>query len=498
MQSKSRFRLTEATLDFGDGNETPVQLVASDNDASHITLLMGANGTCKSRLLSSCVDLFYRVEESLGLENDSRRGLRRSDPDASARHCLNATIERDGNKFEIGYNRISNTVACLPSRTLAIANLVRDRFPFVDRAIDDASRYYYLGVRQSSNLTTTGAMDRIAAEAFLGIVHEKAKTATFSNWVRQLFPRSQLGIGFEDYSKDRVRKFLSAPEDWINERYKPLEKPPEFSRRANERFAEAMNEIPSIIKLLDFLEYTAWKHESSLGLSSKRTSLTILQPEMMSIDDLATFGELRRALYLAMALRLIGRPSLKIKTGSWMDFSSLSSGEQNLVATGARLVGYASPGSFIVIDEPEVSLNVAWQQRYIQLIQDTLVHAPGSHVLIASHSPYLVSDLKAENATIVVVERRGKDLSFKSQPSKFWGWGSEAILYEVLGLPSASNYLFSRELTSVLKLVESDSKDVEPFKRFLDKSAQLDLPADAEPLRMVIEEIRQHYQSLNS
>lgn len=498
MQSKSRFRLTDATLDFGNGNETCVQLVASDCDASHITLLMGANGTCKSRLLSSCVDLFYRVEESLASENSSRRRLRRSDLDASARHLLNATIERDGNKFEIAYNRITNTAACLPSRTLAIANLVRDRFPFVDRVIDDTSRYYYLGVRQSSNLTTTGAMDRIAAEAFLHIVDDKAKAATFSNWIRQLFPESELGIGFEDYSKDRVQKFLSDPEDWINERYKPLEKPPEFSKRAKEKFDEAVNEIPSIIQLLQFIEYTAWKHESSLGLSSKRTSVTILQPEMMSISDLATLGELKRSLHLAMSLRLIGRPSLMIKTGSWMEFASLSSGEQNLVATGARLVGYASPGSFIVIDEPEVSLNVAWQQRYIQLIQDALVHAPGSHVLIASHSPYLVSDLKAENATIVVVERRGKDLSFKSQPSKFWGWGSEAILYEVLGLPSASNYLFSRELTSVLKLVESDSKDVEPFKRFLDKCAQLDLPADAEPLRMVIEEIRQHYQSLNS
>ena len=91
---------------------------------------------------------------------------------------------------------------------------------------------------------------------------------------------------------------------------------------------------------------------------------------------------------------------------------------------------------------------MAWQQRYIELVLAALSNAKGSHVLIASHSPYLVSDLEQSNATIVVAEKKGGNVEFKSHASEFWGWGAEAILYELLGIPSASNYQFSRELTN--------------------------------------------------
>ena len=188
---------------------------------------------------------------------------------------------------------------------------------------------------------------------------------------------------------------------------------------------------------------------------------------------------------------------LKQERCGWLDFKQLSSGEQNLLATGARLLGYATPASLILIDEPEVSLNVAWQQRYIELISEALKHAPGSHVIIASHSPYLVSDLKADNATVVVVERRDGKLHFKSHASQFWGWGSEAILYRVLGLPSASNYLFSQDLANVLKLIQEASHDVDLIASFLAKCDQLDFGENAEPLKLVVDEIRQYHKEIS-
>lgn len=371
---------------------------------------------------------------------------------------------------------------------------MRDRFTFVEWGIEDASRYYYLGVRQSSNLTTTGAMDRIAAEAYIRILGDRAKTNTFGNWALQLFPNCQLGIGFDDFSPTPLDRFLSNPEEWVKKQFGRVSS----SRWTEEKLLDAKKAMPNIKRLFHFLQEYGQHHESNSGKLVRQGTTRILQPQKLSLAAHEEFGGLRQSFSLASSLRLIGRPSFMLNTGAWMDFTQLSSGEQNLLATGARLIGYATPGSFIVIDEPEVSLNVAWQQRYIELILGALEHAHGSHVFIASHSPYLVADLRAGNATVVVVERRGKELNFKSHPGRFWGWGSEAILYEVLGLPSASNYHFSRELAAILKLVENDSKDAIPFRRFLEKCDQLDLPVDAEPLRLVIEEIRMHYKNLNA
>jgi hypothetical protein len=203
-----------------------------------------------------------------------------------------------------------------------------------------------------------------------------------------------------------------------------------------------------------------------------------------------TLAQLSEALDLACAAGLLERPTLGIKRIEWLSFTQLSSGEQNLLSTGARLFAYARPKSLIFIDEPEVSLNVAWQQRYIELILQALEQAPGSHVIIASHSPYLVSDLKHNESTVVVIERKGDDLKFQSHAGEFWGWGSEAVLYEVLGIPSASNYHFSRELAAVLKIVQEGSLDVVAIDRFLRKCDQLEFNGDAEPLSLVVAEIR--------
>ena len=63
--------------------------------------------------------------------------------------------------------------------------------------------------------------------------------------------------------------------------------------------------------------------------------------------------------------------------------SYLSSGQRQILAL-ISAVRNASPGSLILIDEPEISLHVDWQERLVEQL-----HAPltGSRLLIATHSP---------------------------------------------------------------------------------------------------------------
>jgi predicted ATPase len=496
MSKTINFRLQQATFNFGIAGTIQVPFVAGLNQPdgnTHITLLMGANGTSKSRILASCVNIFRRSED-LPLPREQARVQRMFLSDAAKEdlECTVAHIIRDGVANSVGEGPIFD-VGKLPSRVLAIANLVRDRFVWIDSESAE-SFYFYLGVRQASNMTSTGAMDRLISDSLLNILCDETKYTSFTEWVEKIFPQCQLSLHFPRYFPDQISTFLSDPKKWLKKRTGDGLR----ISNSDERLTRIEASMGAFKKLFDLIGEYGEANVDSGKSRRKYPAGIVLELNNLSKQARNILGESKQAINLASSLQLFGRPSIMLKSEQWLDFMQLSSGEQNLLATGARLLGFATPASLIFIDEPEVSLNVAWQQRYIELISDALKHAPGSHVIIASHSPYLVADLHADNATVVVVERRDGKLSFKAHASQFWGWGSEAILYDVLGLPSASNYHFSRELTSVLKLVQDGSNNLEAFQKFLAKCDQFDLDSDAEPLKIVIEEIREYYNSLTA
>jgi energy-coupling factor transporter ATP-binding protein EcfA2 len=496
MSDPATFRFNRATFSFAGSAPVIVDLVADQKPKAkntHFTLLMGANGTCKSRILSSCVSLLKTVHErkhAVSLKK-GRRTFRSEEPDRDML-CESANLMRDGVLSTVGQGPLFESGSGLPTRVLAVANLVRDRFTFVDWDYFENPFYYYLGVRQASNLTTTGAMDRLVCDAVLELLAEDEKYLSMSKWARTLFPQSEMGLAFTQYSMFGFQRFFSDPDDWVKKRFRTARG--DFYKR---RLNEMLPHMEDMQRLIELLEEHGQQLEDSGSQGMKRGGTLTLFLDQLPPTVRVKLGKLSSVLSMASSVGLIGRPSLVLKAKKCLDFTQLSSGEQNILATGARLFAFAAPGSLVVIDEPEVSLNIAWQQRYIDLISEALVHAKGSHVIIASHSPYLISDLRAENSTVVVVERSDEGLRFRSHSGEFWGWGSEAILYEVLGLPSASNYHFSRELAGILKLVSEKCTDAERFSKFLRKCEQLDFGAEAEPLKVVIEEIRNYTANLS-
>lgn len=71
--------------------------------------------------------------------------------------------------------------------------------------------------------------------------------------------------------------------------------------------------------------------------------------------------------------------------------TSLSSGEQHELVLLYELLFKVSPGSLILIDEPELSLHVVWQQQFLEDLQD-IARLVGIDVLIATHSPQIIND----------------------------------------------------------------------------------------------------------
>lgn len=68
----------------------------------------------------------------------------------------------------------------------------------------------------------------------------------------------------------------------------------------------------------------------------------------------------------------------------------LSSGEQHELVLFYELLFKALPGSFIMIDEPEISLHVVWQEQFLQDVQE-ITRLADIDLLIATHSPDVIA-----------------------------------------------------------------------------------------------------------
>lgn len=69
----------------------------------------------------------------------------------------------------------------------------------------------------------------------------------------------------------------------------------------------------------------------------------------------------------------------------------LSSGEQHELVLHYDLLFRVPSNTIVLIDEPELSLHVAWQKRFLSDLVD-IVEIASFDVLIATHSPFIVGD----------------------------------------------------------------------------------------------------------
>jgi predicted ATP-binding protein involved in virulence len=78
-------------------------------------------------------------------------------------------------------------------------------------------------------------------------------------------------------------------------------------------------------------------------------------------------------------------------TGARIALEDLSSGEQHQIVLLYELLFKLRPGSLVLIDEPEISLHVAWQEKFLDDLRD-IVAITGIDVIVATHSPEIIGD----------------------------------------------------------------------------------------------------------
>ncbi|HDK6718330.1 TPA: ATP-binding protein [Klebsiella quasipneumoniae] len=84
--------------------------------------------------------------------------------------------------------------------------------------------------------------------------------------------------------------------------------------------------------------------------------------------------------------------------------SDASSGQQCMLLNILGVASSIEDNSLILIDEPEISLHPEWQETYIELLTESFIHIKGCHFIIATHSPQIVSNLKGNNCFVSNLE----------------------------------------------------------------------------------------------
>ena len=79
------------------------------------------------------------------------------------------------------------------------------------------------------------------------------------------------------------------------------------------------------------------------------------------------------------------------RDGSVIPLTALSSGEQHLLVLYYQLLFEIEPDTLVMIDEPELSMNVVWQRNFLKDLQ-RIIELRKFDVLIATHSPEIIYD----------------------------------------------------------------------------------------------------------
>jgi len=123
-------------------------------------------------------------------------------------------------------------------------------------------------------------------------------------------------------------------------------------------------------------------------------------------ESVVVFKDIVNGLFLNKNISIndSGMVGIEFDDGTSLPLNKLSSGEKQIIVMFYKIIFQTAPGSLVIIDEPEISLHVSWQQRMGAIFMD-IARLRHLQIVVATHSPQIVHDkwdlaneLRAERA----------------------------------------------------------------------------------------------------
>ncbi|ELV8594935.1 AAA family ATPase, partial [Vibrio fluvialis] len=167
-----------------------------------------------------------------------------------------------------------------------------------------------------------------------------------------------------------------------------------------------------------------------------------------------------------------------------------SSGEAQLLFSMTAFLRYVTDNCLVIIDEPEISLHPNWQIKYFSLLNLLLEKLNGCHVIIATHSHFLVSELNPKTSTLISLRKVEGIVKAENILSSTLGWSPESVLYRVFNVRTFNSLYLDSDLKKAHKMIYAKESDIEELNKLQNKFKSLVLD-ELDPLNKFIESIEE-------
>lgn len=184
------------------------------------------------------------------------------------------------------------------------------------------------------------------------------------------------------------------------------------------------------------------------------------------------------------------------KNGKQIASEEMSSGEFAMLSMVLSISTAASDShTLILIDEPELSLHPNWQMTIIDNL-DRALKDQVCHLLIATHSHMLVSDLPMNRSSVSQWEKdEDGNLIVNRIGENTYGWSAEEVLLKVFKTATDRNRYFGERISKLLEQMGNDTISKGAVADELNELQEISLHlSDVDPMKMVLNTIIDAYK----
>jgi predicted ATPase len=397
------------------------------------SILIGNNGSGKSRLLGSIASEFARLKRgSAGRERGPRL-------DCLEYVAGEVRILRDG----VSEGEFASSDAALPTRVIAVALTPIDKFPLepsgdgdeistgeIAQLRDDISFYHYVGMRDRTNRASISALLYRALEG-LGRERSAAEAARLKSVFEMLGYRPQINAKLRASLGGDVQAFLQNRRDLGDPR-------PDDTR--------VLTRLRKLVETGAYSEDWLRRNIAAIGRTSAKQSLEL---DLHFGDDRPSGAFNGDALRLLRRLGALTLSSVHVSRadGTRHDLRDASSGEISILTVFLSIAAHLRDGSLVLIDEPETSLHPDWQSKYVHLMREVFSGYLGCHFVFSTHSPFIVADLP-EGSWVYSMDRASSVSS-----GELLGRSPDYVMARAFDVISPTNYYLRDVLANALRLV---------------------------------------------
>lgn len=464
----------------GKATRLPIAYFGSQDKTPLYSVLIGCNGVGKSTLLKEMVDFFVDLHAYINNFKEKMSSANKARLKGVKYHIDGVCCEviRIGRTF---LAKIDNRL--LASKKLRVPTIVAcnfgafDKFPVQkvngsSQTRYDVPYYKYVGAHVNGNMISSSAI----AFRLLFALKEN-----MDDRQRQNLSSILDFIGYDhtitlNYSIVLKSKKNGSVYDHVLQH---VQKDKEYSKLTSEQRSNKVRELYDFYKNKEFAKQPTYNYD-----------IDIDQNSLAANEDL-------NYIYKLKQYDLVQAASVVFyKNGTQIASEEMSSGEFAMLSMVLSISTASSDShTLILIDEPELSLHPNWQMTIIDNL-DRALKDQVCHLLIATHSHMLVSDLPMNRSSVSQWEKDDDgNLIANRIGENTYGWSAEEVLLKVFKTATDRNRYFGERIAKLLEQMGNDTISKKAVADELNELQEISQHlSDVDPMKMVLNTIIDAYK----